>query len=47
MVVAGLASNVPGVALGMAISEALLFFGLLLPASRLLPAKALPVSVDG
>ncbi|GAA3311923.1 polysaccharide biosynthesis protein [Arthrobacter ramosus] len=47
MVVAGLSSNVPGVALGMAISEALLFIGLLLPASRLLPAKALPVSVDG
>ncbi|MFH5878072.1 polysaccharide biosynthesis protein [Arthrobacter sp. NA-172] len=46
MVVAGLGSNVSGVALGMAISEALLFFGLLLPASRLLPAKALPVSVD-
>ncbi|HKU31738.1 polysaccharide biosynthesis protein [Arthrobacter sp. NyZ413] len=46
MVVAGLGSNVPGVALGMAISEALLFFGLLLPAARLLPAKALPVTVD-
>lgn len=46
MLVAGLSTNVPGVALGMAISEALLFFGLLAPASRLLPAKALPISVD-
>ncbi|MEZ2389052.1 polysaccharide biosynthesis protein [bacterium RCC_150] len=46
MVIAGLGSNVPGVALGMAVSEAILFFGLLVPAARLLPARALPVSVD-
>ncbi|GAA4029871.1 hypothetical protein GCM10023063_09900 [Arthrobacter methylotrophus] len=46
MVVAGLGSNVPGVALGMALSEALLFFGLLVPASRLLPAKAQAISLD-
>ncbi|WP_427130219.1 polysaccharide biosynthesis protein [Pseudarthrobacter sp. S9] len=38
MIVAGLTSNVPAVALGMAVSEAILFLGLLAPAVRILPA---------
>ncbi|TPV52179.1 polysaccharide biosynthesis protein [Pseudarthrobacter phenanthrenivorans] len=38
MTTAGLQSNVPGVALGMAVSEMLLFFGLLGPAWKLLPS---------
>jgi O-antigen/teichoic acid export membrane protein len=38
MVASGLASNVPGVALGMAVSEAVLFIGLLIPAASLLRA---------
>jgi O-antigen/teichoic acid export membrane protein len=38
MVIAGLSSNVPGVALGMAVSEAVLFVGLLIPATGLLRA---------
>lgn len=46
MVAAGLASNVPAVALGMALSEALLFLGLLAPALRALPAAALPAKVE-
>jgi O-antigen/teichoic acid export membrane protein len=46
MVVAGLSSNVPAVALGMAISEALLFLGLLAPAARALPAVARPATVE-
>lgn len=40
MVAAGLAANVPGIALGMAVSEALLFLGLLRPSLRILPAGA-------
>ena len=40
MVAAGTAANVPGIALGMAVSEALLFLGLLGPAIRILPAGA-------
>jgi O-antigen/teichoic acid export membrane protein len=40
MVTAGLAGNVPGVALGMAVSEAILLVGLLMPALSLLPAPA-------
>ncbi|MGY2745743.1 polysaccharide biosynthesis protein [Arthrobacter sp. UYCu723] len=46
MVVAGLTSNVPGVALGMAVSEAILFLGLLAPALRVLPAVARPSTVE-
>jgi hypothetical protein len=40
MVAAGLAANVAGIALGMAVSEALLFLGLLRPSLRILPAGA-------
>lgn len=46
MVTAGLSLNVPGVALGMAVSEALLFLGLLGPGVRTLPAAARPVKVE-
>ncbi|QCB96955.1 polysaccharide biosynthesis protein [Arthrobacter sp. PAMC25564] len=46
MIVAGLSSNVPAVALGMAVSEALLFLGLLAPAVRALPAVARPATVE-
>ncbi|HEX9087948.1 MAG TPA: polysaccharide biosynthesis protein [Arthrobacter sp.] len=45
MVVAGTMSNVPAVALGMAVSEALLFVGLLVPAVRLIPSVARPSTV--
>jgi hypothetical protein len=40
MVAAGMAANVPGIALGMAVSEAILFLGLLIPSLRILPAGA-------
>ncbi len=46
MVLAGLAGDVPGVALGMAVSEAVLFAGLLVPALRILPAITSPATVD-
>ena len=46
MVLAGLAGNVPGVALGMAVSEAILFAGLMVPALRILPAVASPATAD-
>jgi O-antigen/teichoic acid export membrane protein len=46
MVVAGTSSNVPGVALGMAVSEAILFLGLLAPALRVLPAVRRPSTVE-
>lgn len=46
MLLAGVSSNVPAVALGMAVSEALLFAGLLLPAVRLLPALKIPVDAE-
>lgn len=45
MIVAGTMSNVPAVALGMAVSEALLFVGLLVPAVRLIPAQVRPSTV--
>jgi O-antigen/teichoic acid export membrane protein len=38
MVTCGMSSNVPGVAFGMAVSEAVLFVGLLIPATGLLRA---------
>jgi O-antigen/teichoic acid export membrane protein len=40
MTIAGVNSNVPAVALGMAVSEMLLFFGLLAPAAKLLQSMA-------
>lgn len=40
MTLAGVYSNVPGVALGMAVSEMLLFFGLLAPVAKLLQSMA-------
>ncbi|MET3808947.1 polysaccharide biosynthesis protein [Arthrobacter sp. UYEF3] len=46
MILSGIMSNVPAVALGMAVSEALLFVGLLPPALRLIPATARPSTVD-
>ena len=46
MFLAGLAANVPGVALGMAVSEAILFAGLLVPALRILPTVTSPATVD-
>ncbi|MET1154739.1 polysaccharide biosynthesis protein [Arthrobacter sp.] len=45
MIMAGAMSNVPAVALGMAVSEALLFAGLVVPAVRLIPAVARPSTV--
>lgn len=45
MVVAGMSANVPAIALGMAVSEAILFLGLLAPALRMLPAGVNPSSV--
>ncbi|MET3174511.1 UNVERIFIED_ORG: O-antigen/teichoic acid export membrane protein [Arthrobacter sp. UYCu721] len=47
MVTAGLAGNVPGVALGMAVSEAVLLTGLLIPALALLPARARTANGEG
>lgn len=47
MVTAGLAGNVPGVALGMAVSEAILLVGLLLPALALLPGPARAANGEG
>ncbi|MCU1532849.1 MAG: polysaccharide biosynthesis protein [Arthrobacter sp.] len=46
MIAAGTMSNVPAVALGMAVSEALLFLGLLAPAVKILPAVACPATVE-
>lgn len=45
MIVAGISANVPAVALGMAVSEAILFLGLLVPAVRTLPATVHPSMV--
>jgi O-antigen/teichoic acid export membrane protein len=47
MVSAGLSGNVSGVALGMAVSEAVLLAGLLLPALALLPASARRANGEG
>lgn len=47
MVSAGLSGNVPGVALGMAVSEAVLLLGLMMPALALLPAKARTAKREG
>lgn len=47
MVTSGLAGNVPGVALGMAVSEAVLLAGLLTPALALLPASTRTANGEG
>lgn len=47
MVAAGLSGNVPGIALGMAVSEAVLLLGLMMPALALLPAKARTAKREG